>query len=535
MLIEIRCDKFREKVIKFHSGLNVVLGDEKATNSIGKTILLMLVDYAFRGDSFVKQNTDVVDELGHHDYFFTFTFGNEKYTFKRGTFRPDLVYNCTTGLDEVEPISLDEYKSFLRMNYGLDSEDITFRAFVSLFSRIWGKDNVNVKKPIHTVQVQKASQCVDNLLRIFSKYGSIKEIAHILKSLNDEKDALNVAYRKQIIPKITKTKYKDNSKKISAIELEIQDIKSNLAKYATNIAEIANREMLDLKVQKDELLGTKIVIEDKLLRVRNNLSNKRHIKSKHLESLSKFFPSVNLTKLAEIEEFHSGLSKILKKELKANESELSARLDLVTREIDKIDTKISSMLSSLENPSVIVDRVYEISRSLGSSRQENEYYETSETNRKKIKETKTDLSSEKIRILKLVEDIINDNIRKLVTNIYSKKRKSPVLKLGEDNYSYEVFEDTGTGKAYSSLIIFDLSVFSTTKLPILVHDSLLFKNIENAAVAKIVDLYMSHDKQSFISIDEISKYGKVASKNLSKNKVIKLQDDKVLYIKDWRK
>ena len=78
----------------------------------------------------------------------------------------------------------------------------------------------------------------------------------------------------------------------------IQDIKDNLAKYATNISEIANREILELKIQKDELLKAKTIIESKLKTIRNDLSENRHIKSRHLKSLTKFFPNVNLDKLA---------------------------------------------------------------------------------------------------------------------------------------------------------------------------------------------------------------------------------------------
>ena len=43
MLVEIKSDIFREKTIKFHSGLNIVLGDEKASNSIGKPNLLLII------------------------------------------------------------------------------------------------------------------------------------------------------------------------------------------------------------------------------------------------------------------------------------------------------------------------------------------------------------------------------------------------------------------------------------------------------------------------------------------------------------
>ena len=103
MLIEVRCDKFRSGAISFHTGLNVVLGDERATNSIGKTTLLMILDYAFGGNSFVEHNSDAVNELGEHEYYFTFRFDGESYIFRRGTYRPDLVYKCSPEFEEVEP------------------------------------------------------------------------------------------------------------------------------------------------------------------------------------------------------------------------------------------------------------------------------------------------------------------------------------------------------------------------------------------------------------------------------------------------
>ena len=42
MLVEVQCDKFIEKgkkreAIQFHPGLNVVLGDDNGSNSIGKS------------------------------------------------------------------------------------------------------------------------------------------------------------------------------------------------------------------------------------------------------------------------------------------------------------------------------------------------------------------------------------------------------------------------------------------------------------------------------------------------------------------
>lgn len=535
MLKEIRCEKFNERIITFKGGLNVVLGDENATNSIGKSTLLMVIDFVFGGSTFLTHNKDVISELGDHDYYFKFLFNDQYYYFKRGTYRQDLVYKCSPDYEEIEPIDLKEFTAFLKASYSIMATDISFRAFVGLFSRIWGMDNLNVSKPLHVVSNKSPTDCVDDLIKAFNKYYSIKALALDLKNKEDEKSALNSAFKKKIIPKINKTQYIKNESKIEEIESEIEDIKSNLAKYAVNIREIVNREIMELKVQKDEMLRVKLTLDSKLKRIQNNLSENKYLKSKHLNTLKNFFPEVNIEKLAEIEEFHSELSKILKIELQSAEKELIEQVKLINSEISHLDEKISEALSSLENPSVIVDRVYELSTSLQKPKKENYYYQEIAEIRDLVKSLQDKVREEKITILKLLEDVINEKIRKIVSEIYDESRKSPKLSLYEKNYKYEIFEDTGTGKAYSNLLVFDLSIFSSTSLPFLIHDSLLFKNIENDAVANLINVYSGFNKQSFVAIDEIEKYGRVAAKALYDKRVIELSDNRVLYTKDWRK
>jgi uncharacterized protein YydD (DUF2326 family) len=60
MLIEIESDAFRVPKIIFHEGLNVVIGDNQAANSIGKSSFLMVVDFVFGGSSLTEINDDVV-------------------------------------------------------------------------------------------------------------------------------------------------------------------------------------------------------------------------------------------------------------------------------------------------------------------------------------------------------------------------------------------------------------------------------------------------------------------------------------------
>ncbi|ATI01952.1 MULTISPECIES: DUF2326 domain-containing protein [Cycloclasticus] len=535
MLIEVVCDKFRENKINFHSGLNVVLGDEKATNSIGKSSLLMVVDFVFGGNSLLEHNKDIVEELGEHEYCFCFRFDDQPYYFKRATFSSDLVYICDDAYEELEPISIEDYRSRLKKMYGLGGIDLTFRAIVSLYSRVWDKGNLDVKRPLHNNKNRKAVECIDDLLKLYKHYDSIKLLSKKVKELTDEKSAIRNAFKQKLITKITKKQYKENIHRVSEIDQEIRDIKDNLAKYAVNLSEIVNREVSELKSRKDGLLRERAKISTRLVRVRSDLDSNKHIKSKTFSSLIRFFPEVDQNRVSQVEEFHSKITKILKRELLESERELAEMLDEIDASLSDLDGELSQTFASLDKPDIIVDRVHNLASDRGAVAAEIRFFETDDQVDNGLKEAKLALAGEKTRILSFVESIINDKARKLVSKIYNEKRRSPILKLEQKNYDFSAIEDTGTGKAYSNLIVFDLSIFGTTSLPFIIHDSVLFKNVENEVVARMVDIYGGFEKQSFIAIDEIQKYGSDATKKLRDKKVTELSNQNVLYVKDWRK
>src|ERR1700722_9348383 len=114
MLFEIRSKKCRTGMVLFNSGLNVILGDANATNSIGKSTMLMVVDFAFGGKDLLEHNDDVVKELGHHEYFFTFQFDQELHRFCRDTSQTDTVYSCGPQFELGPPMTLEAYNAFLR-------------------------------------------------------------------------------------------------------------------------------------------------------------------------------------------------------------------------------------------------------------------------------------------------------------------------------------------------------------------------------------------------------------------------------------
>ena len=119
MLVEIVCDKFIENGhkrggIRLKPGLNVVLGDESATNSIGKSTFLLIIDFVFGGDDYIDKARDVHDKVGRHVIKFSLDFKNEQYYFSRDTVYSRTVSVCDSTYTTVGEMTIAEYRAFLR-------------------------------------------------------------------------------------------------------------------------------------------------------------------------------------------------------------------------------------------------------------------------------------------------------------------------------------------------------------------------------------------------------------------------------------
>ena len=110
-----------------------------------------------------------------------------------------------------------------------------------------------------------------------------------LKVFQSKAKALRAAFRESVVPKIGKRKYKENEREISELSAELASIRTDLALYATNLKELANKEVAEIKSEKDVLLDARARITSRLQRVSISLKESRHIQSKSFESLQKFF------------------------------------------------------------------------------------------------------------------------------------------------------------------------------------------------------------------------------------------------------
>jgi hypothetical protein len=535
MLREIRCEMFRTGEVQFSAGLNVVLGDENATNSIGKSTMLMVVDFVFGGKTLLTHNADVIAELGHHAYEFAFEFEGERHHFRRDTRTPEDVLVCNAGYEVESTMSIDAFTAFLKRAYELPTEDQSFRAAVGLHLRVWGKDNLLVDRPLHGSPSQPARDCIDNLIKTFDLYDGIRDKEAASRKSEAALKALRNASAHELVPHITKRDYLAAQAQIVALERDLDDVRRNLASYATSLGDLINKEVLALKLRKHELSERRLNLAGRLQRVERNLGGKRAIRGQNFEDLQRFFPQVNVHRLEEIEAFHNGVGKILKIQLEQSKEQLTQELAAIDAEIVSIDAHMAAKLGTIEKPETLVDHVYEVALSLRDARASKAGYEMLTDLREAVKNDRAALADEKSRILNVVQTAVNNGMREIVSALAGEQRKSPRLSLDMASYSFEVYEDTGTGTAYFGLALFDLAVFRATRLPVVAHDSILFKNIENDSVSKLIDVYVQSDKQSFIALDEIKKYGAAAAEALRAHCVLQLSDDAVLYVKDWRR
>ncbi|WP_244276692.1 DUF2326 domain-containing protein [Pseudovibrio sp. WM33] len=517
------------------------MGDAEATNSIGKSTLLMIVDFVFGGNDLLKLNTDIITELGDHSYQFCFEFDHKKYFFSRHTNKSKTVYVCDKYYNELYAISLEEYTHKLKKLYKIPNECLTFRSIVSLFARIWQRENLDVSRPLHLSPARKSIECVDFALKIFNTFDGIAQLSEKLKILKDEKSQIKSAFDASIVPKITKTKYNQNSAELTDITSKMDHIQENLEKYAINVNSLLSEKTVELKEAKDHLLNELERQSVRLKRIDRDLSQNRHLASISFEPVVELFPEINVKKLQKIEQFHFQISEILSDDLSNERSELLEATEVLKDELQEINEEIEKQIRLEKHAApkpiaeAIFSRALELFKKDQKLQSENSFYERNSFINEQIKRTKKDYTDEKSYSLELVEAAINTCIDTLVDTIYGPKRQRPFLDLSESKYSYATVEDTGTGKAYMNLVLFDLAMFKLTNLPLLIHDSLLFKNIENNGVSGVIPFYEDDEKQSFVSIDEIEKYGQATEKKLLENCILKLSNASVLFTRDWRK
>lgn len=528
MLYEIWCDQFKRNnkprgVIRFNETLNVVKGHDSGTNSIGKSTFLLAIDFAFGGNSYAEDKS-LIKKIGHHTINYCFKFGDELYYFSRNTATPKEVNICNAEYVLQETIPIDEYNNKLLKLYNIDLPNISFRQIVGRYFRVYGRGSSNERKPLASYDGEAPKESLIALLKLFNGYTPIEKLYLELKNKDERKKAIINADKYNLVTIIkSKKDYQKNLSDIERLNGELQSLARFGRQELLYLDPAQAEKAAEYKSRYETLTRRKKQLWTKYYSIKNNAERTHASTAQDFEALLKFFPNSDIKLLGDIENFHSKLTDILSEEFTISMSQILKQINEISIEL----TQIEVSLKELDVPKRIADstlKAYaQAQNQINELNRQNELYVTK-------REIETDIRTMKTKYQQLFTDIfkditskINDVMAKLNAFIYGENIVAPVLIVTKPNsYTFGTDMDDGTGTNYKNLILLDLASLKLTELPTIAHDTIVFHNIGQEPMAKILELYNKSEKQIFIAIDESPKYNESAQTIIENNKILEL-------------
>lgn len=537
MLVEVWCDKFISngkvrKPIRFHAGLNAVLGDDNGSNSIGKSTFLMILDFVFGGTDYVKKCVDVQENVKEHTICFAFDFDGQNYYFSRNTVDYNKVVQCDSeyqALPDGEPLSLQKYGEFLCEKYGLSAEGITWRGAIARFIRVYKRDTLDEERPLRSSKDETAADAIKGYMRLFDRYSSVEAQINQAKKVEDEKEAFRKSIQQYHHVRAAKNEKEKvaNETRIAELERQEQELAVNNNKGLLDLDSMTARRLSDLTESLINYRRQRAQIQTQLNAVRRDMTGQKRSFKKTFADLERFFPNENFYTLEEIERFHQKLSKILEEEYAETERNLATTYALLNNEIVRIQEQITEIKNVPNVSQAILKEFARITTELNNLKQANENYDELE----RLKKIATDYAETRDAViadeLLAIESTVNQQMREISLTILSDATHlPPVLRLEKLNkYTFYTPNDGGTGAQYRGLITFDLANMGVAPVPFVVHDSVLLKNIERPVFSAIIRVYYDQKqkgKQVFMAYDTLDAYDKETRELVEENAVLQL-------------
>ena len=383
MLYEIWSDRFRtggkdgeiRPPIRFHDGLNTVLGTQTRSNSIGKSTFLMIIDYVFGGTDYL--DSDAHTFVGEHEIYFTFRFGDTMHRFCRKTIDKDVIYlcqNCSWAEEEArlerirlseeivndapplpeqdlnpyiltsETLKVDDYCKLLFKEYEIQSENISFRNIVGRYFRVYGRPNHNEYQPLHNTPREKDAEAITALQRLFGETQQIKDLKANEKAKDEERKAYRSAQKYNLVRHITTKKaLKEAIEERDKLQEELNDLlrskdreveRADLSR--SDEAAAINRKLAVLRRNRSRL-------KSQLEALYINIDGHTAVTRGDISDLEYFFPDANIVELQSIENFHQRLRAVLESEMSEERSELQSSIENLDAEINSLEDQYRSL------------------------------------------------------------------------------------------------------------------------------------------------------------------------------------------------
>lgn len=537
MLVEVRCDKFMtngkvREPIRFHAGLNAVLGDDNGSNSIGKSTFLMILDFVFGGSDYVKKCVDVQENVKEHTICFAFNFSGQMHYFSRNTVDYNNIVKCDSEyqpLPDVKPLSPQKYGEFLCEQYALSAEGITWRGAIARFIRVYKRDTLDEERPLRSSKDETAADTIKGYMRLFDRYSSVEEQIKQAATAEDEKEAFRKSAQEYDHVSIAKNEKEKaaNEARITELEQQEQTLIADSDRGLLDLDSMTAQRLSELNETLINYRRQRAMIQTELNSVRRDMTGERRSFKRTFTDLERFFPNEEFRALEEIESFHQKLTKILEQEFTETERSLATTYALLGSEIAAIQEQIAEVKNVPNVSQAILREFARITTELSNLRKANENYDELE----RLKQVATDYAKTRDAViadeLRTIESAVNQQMRILTLEILGDiTHMPPNLRLEKLNkYTFSTPNDGGTGAQYRGLITFDLANMAVAPVPFVIHDSVLLKNIERAVFSAIIKVYNNQKqqgKQVFMAYDTLDAYDKETRELLEENSVLQL-------------
>lgn len=541
MLYEVYCEKFAIKEndmfiprgrIRLKDGLNTILGDKHAENSIGKSTFLLIIDFCFGGDDYVDSTiNNAKDYVPNQNICFAFKFGNKIEYFSRSTVTPYEVYKCNDEYEIVsEAMPIAEFRDYLKRAYGITVE-MSFRDVVGRYMRIYGRENYSERFPLKYGD-ESSSAGVVALEKLFGVYAAIetykREYDRKKEEQNTRKKAADYGYI--TAPATTQTEVKNNEKEIARLEAELekltfrQDV--DLSEESTQRVDAAagiKARITNLKRKRNRLVSQRNAVQ-------NNIKGGTAPSNEDLTELEQFFPHVNMEHLSEIINFHVKIQSILSDEMADEVARLDILIDEVTKEMTKLEEEQRTLGIPVNFSKKYMQQFLEYQEKLKVLKAKNSGYIATKNDAAATKAAKLELERVRESQLSIIQKMLNEEMVHLNDMIYDGERYAPDItfestRTGNPKYRFKTEADGGTGTNYKGLIVFDLSVLALTQLPVVAHDSLIFKNIADLPIDRIMQVYNQCTKQVFIAFDKKDAFSNTTRQIIDSTTVLELHEN----------
>ncbi len=518
MLMEVSCDRFESNgktraPIVFHKGLNTVVGTESGTNSVGKSTFLMILDFVFGGDDYIKKSKEVhkVTNVGPHVIKFKFVFDGQPYYFTRSTEADE--YNKVAPCDEnyqplkgEEALSISKYNSFLAEKYGLTEEGQTWRGCVTRAIRVDRRETLDTDKPLRSFKGEADREGIIALIKLFGQYDAVNDQHKAKEKAASEEQAYKDALKHEFIPGVKNpTEYKKNKERIETVQALVNDLAKKSDEGLLELTSLQAEQITVIRNQIAAFRRQRSIMESQKQAIERSRAEKQRKKlQSDYQELLQFFPEIDVRRLEAVENFHRQLSSILSSELRESAQNIDAMIALSNEEIKKLEEE-QKRISSIPNVNkATLERYAELQKELLELQAANETFDK-KNEYKRVTENLSEALNKVIATeMRRIEAKLNPLMDEMNETLYDVRIKPPMLNtMSADLYEFSTEDDGGTGMRYKGMILLDIALMRTTKLPFVIHDSLMFANVEREVIERILDLYMQQsEKQVFIAFDK---------------------------------